>query len=186
MDVGTTDEPVPSLPSPTSHYTPVTTTASRRLKLPRPISGYRKPQDSITWELKKDNLLKSLNKSGNEKLVFSEKIDLGVGHGKNNPKLSIVLYPKGLFHHGGKGVSLQANISVTDKCPPLSPSLLVQFNITVFGSQKQKALWKRSAQESVNMRSFYIHDLFSLQSTELEDHLLLEISVQIQKATEET
>ena len=186
MDVGTTDEPVPSLPSPTSHYTPVTTTASRRLKLPRPIYGYRKPQDSITWELKKGNLLKSLNKSGNEKLVFSEKIDLDVGHEKNNPKLSIVLYPKGLFHHGGKGVSLQANISVTDKCPPLSPSLLVQLNITVFGSQKQKALWKRSAQESVNMRSFYIHDLFSLQSTELEDHLLLEISVQIQKATEET
>ena len=162
------------------------TPTSRRLKLPRPISGYRKPQNSITWELKKDHLRKCINKSGNEKVVFSEKIDLDVGHGKHNPKLCLVLYPKGLFHYVGKSASLQANISATDRCPPLSPSLLVQANIIVFGTHKQRVLKRCSEQETVNMRSFYIHNLFRCDSIELEDHLLLEISVQIQKATEET
>ena len=140
------------------------------------------------WELKQDRLLKCLSKSGYERLVLSEKIDLDVGQGRQNPKLSLVLYPKGLFINQGKGVSLQANVSVSDKCPPLPPSLLVQLTVTVFGSQKQEMWNKCTVQETINIRSFYIHNLFSCDDIALRttgDHILMEISVQIQKATED-
>ena len=162
--------------------------SSRRIKLPRPLSGYRNTRGKITWELKKDRLLKCLAKSGDEKIAFGEKLELDVGCGRQNPKLSLVLYPKGLFITQGKRASLQANISVSDKCPPLSPSLLVELSVTVFSSRKQEVWNKCSAQETVNIRSFYIHDLFACDVMVLDaigDHILLEIAVQIQKAIEE-
>ena len=139
--------------------------------------------------MKRERLLKSISKSGEAKfqaIVSSQKVDLDVGQGKNNPKLTLILYPNGLFTNEGKSTSLQAKITTPDKCPPLHPSLLVQVSITVFNASKSEVWNKATRQETINMHSFYMHNLLScerLRDTD-EEFLLLDISVQIQKAKE--
>lgn len=158
-----------------------------RTRLPRrrPLSGYRKqPSGKFTWQLKRDNILKCITKPGEVKITCSQKVDLDVGQGKHNPRLTLILYPNGLFINEGKSASLQAKITTPDKCPPLHPSLLVQLNVMVFDHSKCKILKETSTQETINMHSFFIHNLFTCDSVQEEEFILLDISIQIQKATE--
>lgn len=158
----------------------------------RPVSGYRKqPLDNFRWLVKQERLLKSVLKPQETKfqtIVCSRRLELEVGEGKYNPKLSLILYPNGLFINKGKSASLQAKIVTPDKCPPLPPSLLVQLNVTVYGNDGQEKWKETSTQETINTYSFYIHNLFTCQTVREDcngDYIHLSISVQIQKATEQ-
>ena len=169
-------------------------TSSRRIKLPRPLSGARKQAvDNFTWIVKRERLLKALSRPSDTKfraITCSQKVDLDIGQGKNNPKLILTLYPNGLFSNEGKSASLQAKIVTPDKCPPLPPSLRVQLNVTAYDSSRREKWNEVSVQETVNMYSFYIHNLIEcdrLQREEFEmgDFIQLGITVQIRKATDQ-
>ena len=134
----------------------------------------------------RDRLLKSLTRAQDASppsINCSQKIDLDVGQGRNNPRLSLILHPCGLFENRGKSASLQAKIAIPDKCPPLPPSLLVSLRLVVYSSHKQEIWRETHVEQPVNMHSFYIHHLFScdIKPEAIGDYILLEISVTIKK-----
>ena len=112
---------------------------------------------------------------------------MDVGQGKNNPKLILTLYPNGLFSNEGKSASLQAKIVTPDRCPPLPPSLLVQLSVTVYGSSRHEKWNEVSVKETVNMYTFYIHNLIRcdrLQREGLEMGDFIQLGI-IAKVTED-
>lgn len=130
--------------------------------------------------MKRERLLKSLSKSSERKphsISCGQKIDIELGHGKNNPKLSIVLYPFGLFENEGKSASLQIKISYPEKCPPLPPSIQLQLKLIVYSSHKREVLREATIRECINLHSMYIHHLFncSISLEAIGEYILIEI-----------
>ena len=163
--------------------------ASLASRLLRPLSGHRKKlsSGSFVWRVKQEQLMKSLSRPTDAKfrtISCSRKFDLDVGQGKNNPKLSLVLYPYGLFDDKGKAATLQAKILTPDKCPPLPTSLCVQLSLTVFSNQKTVKLKECCVHQTINTQTFYVQELLScekMREKTLGEHVELSVSVETQQ-----
>ena len=142
------------------------TSAKARIKnfLKRPLSGQLTPPlSSYQWRVKREDLVRSVSRHTHAKLRSIPcpcQLELDTGHLKHSPKLSLKLYPYGLFEDEGKNVSLQVNIITHKKSPPISPSLQIEFTVTVLDDQGRD-LRQRSTQQSLNMSVFYVPNLLS-------------------------
>ena len=157
------------------------------LKLPRPLSAQRTSlHNSYQWKLKREEMVKSIYKHSYTKMKSiscPSQFELDAGHLKLNPKLSLTVYPYGIFEDKGKNVSLQVNIITHKKSPPISPSLQIKFTVTILDDQGRD-LRQCSTQQSLNTSMFYVFNLLShdeLIKGLQGEYVELQVSIQVEQ-----
>ena len=154
-----------------------------KLSRSRPLSPKKKQSNkSINWKIKRDDLVLAASKCKDSKRkppVCQNQLEIDIGHGKNNPRMSLSLYPCGLFQDEKKNVTLLATIA-HKRVDLVPPDLRVQLSVSVMDDEGRE-LHQRSTTASVNMNTIHLFGLLShteLLSTLQKDHVELRASVQ--------
>ena len=132
--------------------------------LKRPLSGRHKSTLSkLQWRLKREEMVKIVYKHSEVKqksITCPCQLEIEIDSFKHIPKLTLKVFPYGLFEDEGKAVSLQVSVTTHKKSPPIPPSLLLLLTVTVL-DDKGKPMRERSTEQSLNMSCFYLTDLLS-------------------------
>ena len=155
-----------------------------RLAHGRPISAKKKQTDTgcIVWKVKRDDLVLSASKHKDLKrkpLVCQSQLEIDIGHGKNNPRMSLSLYPYGLFEDEKKNITLLATID-HKRVDLVRPDLCIQLSVSVMDDDGHE-INQKSIKERLNMNTIHIRSLLShtdLLTTLQKDHVELKASVQ--------
>ena len=140
--------------------------AKTRIKklLKRPLSGRQKSTlNKLQWRLKREEMVKIVYRHSEVKqksITCPCQLDIEIDGFKHTPKLTLKVFPYGLFEGEGNSVSLQVNVTTHKKSLPIPPSLRLLLTVTVL-DDKGKPMRECSTEQSLNMSCFYLTGLLS-------------------------
>ena len=156
-----------------------------KLSRGRPLSPKKKQSGklSIDWRIKREDLVLAASKCKDTKrkpTVCQNQMEIDIGHGKNNPKMSLSLYPCGLFQDEKKSVTLLATIA-HKRVDLVPPDLQIQLSVCVMDDEGHE-LHQKSTTASASRNIIHLFGLLShteLLSTLQKDYVELRASVQM-------
>ena len=151
----------------------------------RPPSAKKKQssRSCTDWRIKREDLVLAAAKHKDPKrkpITCQNQLEIDIGHAKSNPRMSLSLYPYGLFQDEKKNVTLLATIA-HKRVDLVPPDLHIQLYVSVMDDDGRE-LHQRSTTASVNMSPIHLFGLLShtdLLSTLQRDHVELRASVQM-------
>ena len=118
------------------------------------------------WKIKKNVLV--LHKTKRQYYIkCPEKLPIYIGCGDLNPRLSLLLYPFGLFDENSSSMTLQTKLNIPDKCPPLLPTDTYSLSWDIHSQETKTtermvlACSKRPYRIPFDRGMFYIFDFLS-------------------------
>ena len=126
----------------------------------RPISAKRR-QSSTSWRIKRDELVSALSKSKEHKaFVCPNQLDINIEQGKNNPRMTLHMYPSGLFQdERNKNVTLLATIT-HKRIDIVPPDLCIQLFVSV-NNDEGCELKSQTVRHNLNMNTIHMFGLLS-------------------------
>ena len=112
----------------------------------------------LSWQLKCDDLNDRIykRKLKHKCITYPNKLELDVGCGRGNPKLSLRLFPYGLESDAGRNSTLEVEIIVPNKCKRLPVSATVRLHVSAWNTRNGEALNSCKTEKFMNLRVFHI------------------------------
>ena len=152
-----------------------------RLKKPLIRTRSKRLARDLSWTVKRNKLNKAIYEHKENKTIeCTKKLELDVGHGSGNPKLSVILHPYGLEGDKRRHVTLEVHIDVSKKAPKLSSGAMIRFSVSASDTGENRQLIEVSVEKDVLLREFYVYEFISHEALKESRSETIEIKAYVE------